>query len=163
MRSLTITCLLVATQWAWAVDDTAQFIGSWELVSVENHGADGSVTQPLGDHPVGRITYTTDGLMSAHVMHGDRQNFSTPDLYGGTVEEKSAAYSTYIAYFGSFKVDVTAQSVTHHVTGSLFPNWVGGSQVRFYKFEDDKLILTGTPFPGAGTKIRPYVVWRKAQ
>jgi Lipocalin-like domain len=77
------------------------------------------------------------------------------------VDEKAAAYNTFIAYYGSFKVDTAAQSVTHHVTASLFPNWVGGDQVRFYQFDEDRLILRATPFPAFGTEVRPYVVWRK--
>ncbi|MGH8595997.1 MAG: lipocalin-like domain-containing protein [Gammaproteobacteria bacterium] len=54
-------------------------------------------------------------------------------------------------------------SVTHHVTASLFPNWVGGDQARFYRFDGDTLILTSKPFAAFGTEVRPHVVWRKAK
>jgi len=154
-------CALALT--AYAADPAAGFIGSWDLVSLENRGADGSVHQPFGAHPVGRITYTADGLMSAQIMHETRVPFAGTALYGGTPAEKAAAYSGYIAYYGSFDVDPAAGIVTHHVTGSLLPNWVGGNQVRFYRFEGEHLVLSSKPFAAFGTEVTPHVVWRKVK
>ncbi|MSR13421.1 MAG: lipocalin-like domain-containing protein [Gammaproteobacteria bacterium] len=138
-------------------------IGSWDLVSLENLGADGSVQQPFGEHPVGRLTYTADGLMSAQIMHGERAKFKTAELYSGTPEEKIAAYNSYIAYYGSFAIDTAAHTLTHHVTASLFPNWLGGDQVRFYELAGDTLTLTSKAFPAHGTQVTPHVVWQRVR
>ncbi|MGH8595984.1 MAG: lipocalin-like domain-containing protein, partial [Gammaproteobacteria bacterium] len=75
-------CALLLLPNVTAADDTAKLLGSWDLVSLENRGADGSVHHPFGTNPVGRITYTADGLMSAQIMHGSRQPFATATLYG---------------------------------------------------------------------------------
>jgi Lipocalin-like domain len=139
---------------------TMPLLGSWDLVSLENRGEDGSVHRPFGEHPVGRLTYTADGLMSAQIMHGERAKFKTAALYGGTPEEKVAAYDGYIAYYGSFVIDTATRMLTHHVTASLFPNWLGGDQVRFYELNGDTLTLTSKSFAAHGTQVTPHVVWR---
>ena len=82
---------------------------------------------------------------------------------GGTPEEKAAAYASYIAYYGPFDVDPAAGTVTHHVIASLLPNWVGGDQVRSYRFEGDTLILSSKPFPAFDTEVTPHVVWRRVK
>ncbi len=140
-----------------------QLVGSWDLVSLENRGVDGKIYHPFGEHPVGRITYTEDGVMSAQIMHGERAVFETGDLYAGTPDEKAGAYDSYIAYYGTFKVDPAARTVSHHVTASLFPNWVGGDQVRFFELVDDKLILSTKPFDTHGTQVTAYVVWQRVK
>ena len=38
--------------------------GTWDLVSFSARLPDGSVTEPWGAHPVGRITYDSDGNVS---------------------------------------------------------------------------------------------------
>jgi Lipocalin-like domain len=157
--ALLITASLIAN--ADTTTDAAQFIGSWDLVSLENRGADGSVHHPFGEHPVGRLTYTADGLMSAQIMHGERTRFKTAELYSGTPEEKVGAYDSYIAYYGSFAIDPAAHTLTHHVTASLFPNWLGGDQVRFYELVGDTLTLTSESFSAHGTQVTPHVVWQR--
>jgi len=36
-------------------------------------------------------------------------------------------------------------TVTHHVLGSKFPNWVGTDQVRLFKISGDTLRITAPP------------------
>lgn len=154
--------LLAATGTVRAADDAQALVGNWELVSLENRGADGSIHRPFGTAAVGRITYTADGRMMAQIMRGERPPFGTSELYGGTAAEKAAAYDGYIAYFGTFSVDAASHVVTHQVTASLFPNWVGGEQQRFYELAGDQLILSTKPFPAHGTEVKAHVVWRRA-
>ncbi len=144
-------------------DKAAALVGSWELVSLENHGEDGSVHQPFGKAPVGRITYTADGRMMAQIMGDERTVFGTDVLYTGTEAEKAAAYDSYIAYYGSYTVDVATHTVTHKVTASLFPNWVGGNQQRFFALDGDTLTLSSKPFPAYGTVVKPKVIWHRAK
>lgn len=161
-----LLALLVGGHGARAADsaaDTAALVGSWELVSLENRGADGSVHHPFGKAPVGRITYTADGRMMAQIMRDERQPFATSELYSGTQAEKAAAYDSYVAYYGTYAVDAATHTVTHKVTASLFPNWVGGDQQRFYALDGDALILSTKPFPAQGTEVTAHVVWRRTK
>ncbi len=159
---------LIAAVWSLTVaanpgSDAVSLIGSWDLVSLENRSEDGSVNRPFGEHPVGRLTYTADGLMSAQIMHGERATFKTAELYAGTPQEKVAAYDGYIAYYGSFVIDTAARKLTHHVTASLFPNWLGGDQIRFYELNGDTLTLTSKSFTAHGTQVTPHVVWQRVR
>ena len=161
-----LLALLIIAPGALAADNAttaAALVGSWELVSLENHGEDGSVHQPFGKAPVGRITYTADGRMMAQIMRDERTVFATNALYTGTEAEKAAAYDSYIAYYGTYAVDAATQTVTHKVTASLFPNWVGGDQQRFYVLEGDQLTLSAKPFPAFGTIVTPRVIWRRGK
>jgi len=119
-----------------------RFIGTWKLVSFEMR-SDDQVTYPLGKDPVGYLMYSHEGYMAASLMASKRQRFSSMDILKATTEEIVAAYDTYVAYCG--KYEVTEDKVTHLVEVSLFPNWVGGKQERFYKLEGDELILSTPP------------------
>jgi len=48
-----------------------------------------------------------------------------------------------VAYAGRY--EVKGDKVCHHIDVSFFPNWVGGANVRNYKFEGKILILTTQP------------------
>ncbi len=145
-------------------DPRAPFVGSWDLVSVENRATDGSVMRPFGATPRGRITYTPEGFMSAQVMRDARPAFSGgASLFGGSAAEKAAAYEGYLAYYGHYAVDAAAGTVTHRIEGSLFPNWSGDAQTRHYRFTDDTLTLASPPFDVEGRTIVVQVVWRRAQ
>ena len=79
----------------------------------------------------------------------------------GTAEETKAAFETYQAYFGSYKIDEKEQVVTHIVTQALLPNWVDSQQRRYYKFQDGKLILRTPPFMIGGKLVAGVLVWEK--
>jgi lipocalin-like protein len=54
----------------------AQIIGTWELVSAEEHMTDGSKRpyQDIGPNGKGYLMYTTDGHMCGAGMNPDRTN-----------------------------------------------------------------------------------------
>ena len=127
-----------------------RFIGTWKLMSYENRSED-QVTYPLGKNPVGYIMYNAEGYMAVALMASNRKRFLSMDILGGTTEEIVAAYGTYLSYCGKYAV--TEDRVIHHVEVSSYPNWIGEDQVRFYKFEGNKLILSTPPlFLGVNNK-----------
>jgi hypothetical protein len=114
-----------------------QLFGTWELVSYESTEPDGRKRLPFG-HAVGRITYDAGGNMTGQVMRPERPIF---DPRESSIEKVRAAYTGYIAYFGTYEVSAAGDSVVHRVTGALNPGWVGGDLVRRMRFEGDLLIL----------------------
>ena len=58
----------------------SRFVGIWKLVSLESRSTDGEVTKPFGDHPLRRITYDSNGNMSAFAFRPDRPHFASGDL-----------------------------------------------------------------------------------
>ena len=45
---------------------------------------------------------------------------------------------------------------------SLFPNWIGGVQLRHVGWEGERLILTSDPVPTGGQPRSVYVIWERA-
>lgn len=139
-----------------------QFIGTWRLVSNEFRRTDGEVSYPLGKNAVGLIMYDDSGHMSVHLMRPDRPKFASSDHLKGMPEEIKAAFEGYIAYFGTYKINEAEGTVTHHVEGSVLPNWVGVPLKRFYKFSDNRLTLSTPPMTMGGHKVTGLLIWERA-
>jgi lipocalin-like protein len=87
------------------------WMGAWRLVSVD--GTDATFHFAY-DHPTGIITYDRAGRMAVQI---DIKGVRTPFVGGlasGTNEEKVAAFDNYIAYYGTYEMDVKAQTITRH-------------------------------------------------
>lgn len=139
-----------------------KLLGAWELVSYTATSTDGEVIHPLGPAPYGLILYTPGGYMSAQLGRGDRAAMRTARLEEASAEELAGAAAGYLAYGGPFEV-VDPTTVEHHVTTSLFPNWIGRSQVRKVSFEGALLTLgIATPTRLWGARRTAELVWRKA-
>jgi len=129
------------------------FPGTWKLISQTTQHADGSTSYPRGEEASGILMYDAQGHMSVQLMRaghswGDLANFRT-------------AMEQYLAYFGNYRVDEAAGTVTHIIEGCSFPGWIGTEQVRQFRFEGDLLRLTaqGTGFDGLPeTRV---IVWRR--
>jgi len=139
-----------------------QLIGRWNVVSMEALNGD-AVEYPMGRNVTGVITYDHTGHVDVQIMRGDRPRFASGDVDGGTLAELSAAVSGYTAYFGTYSVDESAGVVTHHVAGSLFPNWVGTEQRREISIHGDQLRLTSPPILFNG-QLRVFrVSWKREE
>jgi hypothetical protein len=141
----------------------ASLVGTWELTSFEARTGDGRVIYPFGQDAEGLLTYTRDGRMCAAVWKANRPPFAVNDQQRGTPDEYTAAVQSYIQYVGTFEVDRQAGTVSHHVVQSIFPNWNGTTQVRFYQFIDDgnSLDLTTPPVQFGGTTLVAHLIWHR--
>lgn len=136
-----------------------QLIGTWRLISSELRDAEGQVSYPNGKDATGYIIYTADGYMSATIMRANRANFAAGDLLGGTIEEKARAAETYIAYCSRYEIQ--GNKVIHHVETSLFPNWVGVDQERFFELQGNQLSLSTPPILLAGKLQTGHLIWER--
>ena len=58
-------------------------------------------------------------------------------------EATTRLFRRHFSYYGSYTVDDVAQTVTHHVTGSVAASWVGTDRTRSFTFEGaDRIVLT---------------------
>jgi hypothetical protein len=133
-----------------------QLVGNWTLLSYLTRNPDGSRGKPYGD-AVGRLSYDAAGYMAGQVMRPGRSNVAPGDWQAQQVR---SAYAGYIAYFGTYEVNPTGDTVVHHVDGALNPGWVGGDQVRKLVFEGDLLILS-TEVEKAGKLVTHVLTWKK--
>ena len=116
-----------------------ELIGTWKFESMVVKTESGKTIYPYGEKLFGMLIYTPSGHMSALLMNPDRKKFASNDLKAGTPEEIKQAYEKFDAYCGTYTVDENKGTVTHHVEGAKFPNWVGTDQVRYFKLKGDRL------------------------
>jgi hypothetical protein len=134
-------------------------VGTWRLVSFHGRNARGELRPALGQNAQGLLVYTEDGRMIAIMSETGRPSFLSRDFRGGTPEEALAAMNSYISYCGRYTI--SGQSVTHSVEMSLFPNWVGEDQIRNFKFENGKLILSTPRFQLSGKEWTFELIWER--
>jgi Lipocalin-like domain len=130
-------------------------------VSYVARAEDGSLRSPLGPNPRGSLIYTADGWMLTQVCASDRARFATEDLRGVSDAERANAFSSYVAYCGSY--EVSGDVVIHRVTMSLFPNWVGSEQKRYFELEGDELTLRTPPLEVEGTLLVNELRWHREE
>ncbi len=116
----------------------------------------------MGPRPSGYLNYGSDGRMMAMIVGSDRQKPVGPMA---TPEEAQALISNMLAYAGTYTVDASAKTVTHHVDISWDQSRTGESHVRTYKLDGDRLTLTTelSIDPVTGTKTVRTLVWEKMQ
>ena len=138
-----------------------QLTGVWRLVSSEFRTAGGTVIYPLGEDALGQAIFTESGYMSGQLMRRNRPHFASGDQSSGTAQEIQAALQGYVAYYGPCEVDVENRTLTTHVEGSMYPNWVGADQVRFYELSGDQLILKTPPIAFGDEEFTGVLAWER--
>src|SRR5437879_4880902 len=105
-----------------------QMIGTWKLDSRVTKKPDGSVSPlPGWDRAPGYIAYDPTGFMSVQFMQLHRT--------------KESGATGYTAYFGTYTVDASTKTVTHHIIGDVNPDGVGANQPREVVLDGDALSL----------------------
>jgi len=95
-----------------------KLIGAWQLVSMEEPGPDGKLRHIT--HRTGQLIYTRDGRMSVQIMYPPSESSVSNDY----------VRNGYEASFGSYSVDGSAHTVTHHVQASVTRGLVGKDLTR---------------------------------
>jgi Lipocalin-like domain len=128
--------------------------GNWRLVSFVNFDESGTARD--AGYEAGRIVYDAAGNMAAQLMRVNRKPLSQPS----TEAERAAAYSGYVAYYGTVTVDPAQAKVTHHVEGSVNPNWLKTDLVRYYEFSPDgkRLMLS---IKNAQQRVTGMLTWER--
>jgi hypothetical protein len=147
----------------WETRAVADWLGgTWKLIAWRRIADDGTVNFPLGAGARGQLIYTANGRMAVQITGQDRPALTTDDPLGGDVEARAGAYSTYLAYFGSYELQ--GESVVHYIDGSLFPNWSGEKQVRAVSCDDGELVLRTPPMQlGDGTTVVNELAWAREE
>ncbi|MEU6646722.1 lipocalin-like domain-containing protein [Saccharomonospora sp. NPDC046836] len=140
--------------------ESADIVGSWEIVDWVQDYDDGRTVYPMGARPRGVLVYTSDGRMLSMVSASDRPPFATGGQWDADDAEKVAAYQSFLAYCGTFSV--CGDQVRHQVDLSLFPNWVGAELVRTARWRDGELELLARLEDGTPEARTARLRWRRA-
>ena len=94
-------------------------------------------------------------------MRRNRPLFAAGDQASGTPEEIQAALQGYVAYYGSCEVDEEKKTLTTYVEGSMYPNWVGTRQLRYYQLRGNQLVLKTPPMPVGDQEFTGVLTWER--
>ena len=134
------------------------FNGTYELIEKYSIKTDGTKIHPWGEDVKGMIIYT-DTHVSAQLGVRKRRTFSDFNFRDAAVDEAQEAFTTYIAYFGTY--EVKNGYVIHDVQQSLFPNWIGHKVKRYYRFDEDMLYLEAKEITQTTGLEKTVLVWRR--
>jgi hypothetical protein len=135
--------------------------GQWNLKHWRRVGSDGSEAFPFGRDATGMLVYTSSGGMIVMMAAANRAKIDTHDAIGGPVEDRAAAYSGYLAYFGRY--EVVGNEVHHIIDGSSFPNWSGDVQARPFETDGTNLVLRTPPTEIGGITVVNEMAWTRPQ
>lgn len=130
------------------------FVGTWLLESQDTVSPDGSRVPSRGENPAGIIMYDANGYMAVQLMRTDEHARDYTDL-----SDFRTAMDGFHAYFGRYEVDEAAGIVRHFVMGSGYFDYVGSTQVRYFRLDGDVLTLTA---PSKVDGVTRVLVWRRA-
>ena len=137
----------------------SRLYGTWDLVSFRRL-ADGELLgDVLGPGPVGRLSYTPDGRVTALLMRRARPWPADGDFLRTDDARRSAAALAFAAYGGWFEIH--GDQVVHHVDISLYPEHVGTDLVRLVRWAGEQLVLcTGRRRTRSGRTMWDELAWR---
>ena len=145
-----------------ASSDPQQLLGTWKLVSYAGEEVpSGARSDVMGPRPSGYINYGPDGRMIVIIVGSDRKKPVGPMA---TQEEAQDLIRSMLAYAGTYTVDSSAKTLTHHVEISWDQSRTGTSQVRTYKLDGGRrltLITQPSNDPATGKKTVRTLVWER--
>jgi hypothetical protein len=119
-------------------------VGTWRMTAVWSWTENDKThinRQAYGPHPDGLITYTADGRMSVLEVYDNRKPLSA-DREAAPVEERAEAFSSMVAYAGSYTF--TGDKVIHHQEVAAAPGPTR-DQTRYVTIQDQNHISLRTP------------------
>jgi catechol 1,2-dioxygenase len=136
-------------------DVAKKIVGTWKLVYSVEINEKGNKYFPFADDAIGFIIYDAVGNMAVQISRKQRKNFQSKVFRNATAEELKEIPQDYLAYFGSYEIDLKNELVRHYVKGALFPGYIDKVLDRKYRFFDDKMSLK--PWDGTDREI----LWQK--
>jgi len=70
LRARLSAILIASTVGAAALSGQSptSIVGTWKVVKYEDRGADGTISHPYGENPIGYFVYDATGRLSVHIM-----------------------------------------------------------------------------------------------
>jgi hypothetical protein len=135
-------------------------VGTWKLVAWRRIVDDRTVSYPLGEDADGLLIYTAEGGMAVVLTAVNRPEMPKNDPLGGDVDRRAEAYSTCLAYIGTY--ELREEEVVHRIDVSLYPEWSGDVQVRPFAYTGGELVLRTPPAHTQNGMVVNEITWARA-
>ena len=144
-----------------------RLVGAWRLISVETRRGNGEVIYPCyGKHPQGLLIYDPSGWMSVQIVSDPNPAVPTASSREGflkaTPAEKEKAIDGFYGYYGTWSLDPSGSTVTHHIRQSLYPGERGEEGVRRLLLDGKRLTLSAEAHEMGETHER-ILVWERIE
>lgn len=118
----------------------SELVGTWTLARAEN--IEGSNATAIRD-PRGVIIFDS----AAHIFEAVTQDYRPPFAIVNqpTPDEALAAFNTFQGFWGTYRRDEKAGTITYHPEGAVNPSLMGHDLVRAYELKGDRLVITSQP------------------
>lgn len=160
-----VFAVLICTGFASAQSETEirdRIVGTWKLVLTEYTMKDGTKRPypEFGPNGKGFLMYASDGYMCAELVNPDRPKWADPAH--PTAEEKVSAADGSFAYCGRYEIDAQKNQIIHLPEVTSVPSYAGSRQIRPFKFDDGRLVLSDVEIDEPGA-VRWKIVWEKVR
>src|SRR6266849_10399061 len=141
-----------------------QLVGTWRLISRVVRLEDGTAVQEgLGTTPKGYLMYDSSGHMAVQLLRPDRPTAIDCSSSGAAPSDNSPLLlNGYEAYFGTYTIDETNHTVTHHLEGALAAADVGRNLIRQFRVSGDKLTIVVRTSSAKERQIRT-LTWERVR
>ena len=157
-KSILAFCLAMVCVSSAFGQDPERILGTWKLESVYIEFQDsGERKTPFGTNPNGYIVFTPEGRMMALITPESRKAPQTD-------AERAEAFKSMYAYSGIYRLE--GDRFITKVDTAWNEAWAGTDQVRYYRFEGEKLIVTSAWAASPnfdGRRIRGILTWEKSK
>jgi Lipocalin-like domain/Domain of unknown function (DUF4440) len=136
-----------------------RLLGTWRLVSDFEIHPDGSRRSEYGPNPLGYLMYDKTGHMCATLATPNTPRWTDPAK--PTDQERVITHKSMEAYCGTFEVQERVGQVIHRPELAEWPHYIGSDQIRHYRFEGDRLVLSLEEIVPGGEKYAYEITWRR--
>lgn len=147
---------------ALCTSDVHALIGAWRLKAFQIESSNGEINYPFGQSAQGILLYSRCGLVSAQLMSAERPLFESGDQQVGTEKEIEACFKNCVSYYGTFELHEDEGYVIHHVEQSMFPNWEGTQQKRYFELKDNTLRIVTPPVSWGNEQKVAVLIWERS-
>ena len=141
----------------------ASLVGSWQLRSLKIQLPGSPDATPIwGEQPLGQLTYTADGFMSAVLCQRER-NHSVAAAGAADDGEQARLFRESYGYAGRYSL--TTDGVIHHIEVAANPNWISTDQHHVTQINGSELTISTTAIANVvdQTPVSLVSVWQKLQ
>lgn len=116
-------------------------IGTWRVVEFWNQKSPDAPKQyPFGEHPIGYIVYDATGHVFVEMATNPQPSRITEQQrHALTREDALSTIEAYVAYWGTYTIDVSHGVVVHHVEGDSRREYIGTDQERPFRVTGNEL------------------------
>lgn len=142
--------------------DHNQLVGTWKLLSASSTDSSGQqLDPPYGANPVGFLTYTDEGRVTALISYSGRKPLSVGAKPPALSVEQAEAFKTFLAYGGRYRL--SGDKIVHSIEISSIQNYVNRELVRSVRFQGDEIVLVTPPSMVNGKMQIIELTWKRVE